>query len=86
MGLHSEMRTYFRNTFPDSVLQHLPSCDVQIVDFMWHLYRFFYPRFRVPSARVYSVRVVKRGTILYSWRVGFRFLLRHACASSVGKS
>ena len=43
MGLHSEMRGYFRNTFPDSVLQHLPSCDVQIVDFMWLLYRFYTP-------------------------------------------
>jgi hypothetical protein len=42
-GLHSEMRSYFRNTFPDSVLQHLPSCDVQIVDFMWLLYRFYTP-------------------------------------------
>jgi hypothetical protein len=41
MGLHSEMCTYFRNTFPDSVLQHLPSCDVQVVDFMWFLYRFY---------------------------------------------
>jgi hypothetical protein len=42
-GRFFEVHGFWGALGPESVLDYLPSCDVQIVDFMWLLYRFYTP-------------------------------------------
>jgi hypothetical protein len=43
MGLHADVKKYLRGRFPEAVNAEIPkeTCDVQIVDLMWLLFKFF---------------------------------------------